>query len=111
MPLLNIRRSGNGGLAERADSNRTHASPVIAALADLKAENQSLRSKVHALESRVGSLEGFRSDQEQFNAGTRDRVSQLTRNSAAADVPCPGCGNPMGDGPHGVTCFTTVGGS
>jgi hypothetical protein len=107
MSLLNIRRSGNGGLADRADVNHTHDSPVVAALADLKAENQALRSKHSALERRVSSLEGFQSDQEQFNTGTQARVSQLQRDSAAG-VPCPGCGNPSGEGMHGVTCFTTV---
>jgi hypothetical protein len=111
MPLLNIRRSGNGGLADRVDTHRTHDSPVVAALADLKAENQSLRAKVHALESRVGSLEGFQADQDSFNAGTRDRVSQLQRDSAAGSALCVGCGQPMATGQHGVMCFTTVDGS
>jgi predicted nuclease with TOPRIM domain len=85
--------------------------PLQAMAADnktLRDENARLRAKVNGIESRVTSLEAFQAAQESFNAGTKDRVGQLQRSSAAGDMLCPGCGQPTGVGAHGVTCFTTV---
>ena len=110
MSLFNGRKAVNG-LSERIKSSGEQSNPVLAALADLRAENERLRRMVGAVEGRVTSLEGFRDDQETFNAGTQQRVSKLQRHSAGADLLCPGCGQPSGVGTHGVSCFRTIGDS
>lgn len=76
----------------------------------LRDENGRLRARVSGLEARVSSLESFQSEQESFNAGTQQRVGKLQRQSAADDVPCPGCGQPSGVGTHGVWCFQAADG-
>lgn len=76
----------------------------------LRDENARLRAKVSGLDTRVRSLESFQSEQESFNAGTQQRVGQLQRESAAGDIPCPGCGQPSGVGVHGVWCYQAADG-
>jgi uncharacterized protein YlxW (UPF0749 family) len=72
---------------------------------DLRDENDRLRAKISALSARVDEHDERLNSQEAWNAEAQKRVGQLQSQSAAGDVPCPGCGQPSGVGMHGVTCF------
>ena len=106
MSLLNIRKdSGEKPTDPPASNHASAAAPKGTSMRPSSDRLAHLESKLAALAKRVSSLEGFQSEQEDFNAGTQDRVGKLQRHAGSL---CPCCGQPTDTGEHGVFCFTAT---
>jgi hypothetical protein len=100
MSLFNSRKAIEG-LSEKITAHKSQGNPVLAAVADLKAENERLRSRVGALSARVDEHDSKFADQDCWNVEAENRVKKAEGLAMPArQRQCPGCSEMRNDGPE-----------